>query len=241
MGRVVHASLEKGKGLRMQAEVMWSLLSSCQAHLPVGSMCSMLGAQPSPCFHPRLLPARAGCPGPSCAKSPCARSCFPAGTDSLGDEKSYISKSSTPYTSSSHLAAHGPRTACSHMLTALVPKDHGDGDSPCHGNHHRGTQHLPSPGNVPAPLQTGLENSRVLAGKKPKCYLLRRSCVKAPEGYPGESTPTLGSCNDFIFPSNTPRGKAKAGPATTTPLGTKPLSSSYSNITGGHQISEPRV
>lgn len=97
---------------------------------------------------------------------PCARSCLPAGTDSLGDEKSYITKSSSPHTSSSHLAAHVPRTACSHMLTALVPKDCGDGGSPCHGNHHLGTQHLHSPGNVPSLVQTGLENSRVMAGKK---------------------------------------------------------------------------
>lgn len=70
MGRVVQASLEKGKGLRMQAEVMWALLSSCQAHLPVGSVCSLLGAQHIQCFHPRLLPAWAACPGQSVQKAP---------------------------------------------------------------------------------------------------------------------------------------------------------------------------
>lgn len=57
MGRVGQASLEKGKGLRMQAEAMWSLLSSWQAHLPAGTVCSVVGAQHSPCFHPTVLPA----------------------------------------------------------------------------------------------------------------------------------------------------------------------------------------
>lgn len=172
-----------------------------------------------------------------CAKSPSARSCFPAGTGSLGGEKSYTSKSSCPHTSSSHLAAHVPRTACSHLLTALVPKDHGDGGSPCHGNHHRGTQHLHSPGNVPSPVQAGLENSR----EKTKC------CLEAPQGYPrGNTAPWVaaraqGVCSNFIFPSCSPRGKSKAGPGITTPVGIKTLSSSYSNITGGDQTSEPRL
>lgn len=194
MGKVVQASPEKGKDVRLQAEAVWSLLSSCQAH-QLSELRAGCSAQP-------VLPAGAGCPGPSCAKAPCVRSCFPAGTDSWGDEKSCISTSSLPCTSSSHLAAHVPRTACSHVLTALVPKNGGDGGSLCHGNHHRGTQHLHSPGNVPSPVQTGLENSRVLAGKKQKCCLLRGS----PRVTQGE-LPGCRGCAVILYPPATPQGE----------------------------------
>lgn len=146
----------------MQAEVTWSLLSCCQPHLPVGSVCSVLA---HPVLPPQAAPSLSWVSWTSlCQKSLC-KELLP-NTHSLGDEKSCITTSSSPHTSSSHLAAHVSRTACSHMLTALVPKGHGDGGSPCHGNHHHGTQHLHSPGNVPTPAQTGLENSRVLARKK---------------------------------------------------------------------------
>lgn len=43
-----------------------------------------------------------GCSQPSCARSPRARSCFPAGTDNFGGEESYTGKSSSP---------HAPRQA----------------------------------------------------------------------------------------------------------------------------------
>lgn len=126
-----------------------------------------------------------------------------------GNEKSYISKSS----SLSHIqlspSCPCPQDCLSHMLTALVPKDHRDGGSPCHGNYHRGTQHLHSPGNVSSPVPTGLENSRVLA--KTKCCLLRSSCLKAPEGHPGGSTCTLDSCQGavILYPQQLPKGQIK--------------------------------